>query len=81
MYKVYIQLSFFRTKDSGVPTLYIMGEEDHMFLPSIRKLILNHSSAELYVISNCGHVVNVEQPDIFNNEAIQFMKRIVSSKY
>ncbi|MDB4104747.1 alpha/beta hydrolase [Salibacteraceae bacterium] len=74
-------LSFFRTKDSEVPTLYIMGEEDHMFLPSIRKLILNHSSAELYVISNCGHVVNVEQPDIFNNEAIQFMKRIVSSKY
>ncbi len=71
-------LSFFRTKDSGIPTLYIMGEEDHMFLPSIRQLILNHKSAELFVISNCGHVVNVEQPEIFNNEAIQFMKRIVS---
>lgn len=71
-------LSFFRAKDAGVPTLYIMGEEDHMFLPSVRQLIINHTSAELFVISNCGHVVNVEQPEIFNNEAIQFMKRIVS---
>ena len=69
-------LSFFRTKDSGVPTLYIMGEEDHMFLPSIQQLIKVHSSAKLFVIPSCGHVVNVERPDEFNAEAIGFMRSI-----
>lgn len=67
-------LSFFRINDSGVPTLYVMGAEDHMFLPSISKLVKNHSSAQLFVIPDCGHVVNVEKPDIFNTEVIRFLK-------
>ncbi len=69
-------LSLFRIKDSGVPTLYIMGEEDHMFLPSITKLVENHQSARLHVIPACGHVVNVEQPHIFNQTALQFLNGI-----
>jgi pimeloyl-ACP methyl ester carboxylesterase len=67
-------LSFFRFKDSGIPTLYIMGAEDHMFLPSISKLVKDHASSTLHVIPNCGHVVNVEQPEAFNQEVIRFIK-------
>lgn len=66
-------LSFFRIKDSGIPTLYIMGEEDHMFLPSITKLVKNHSSSQLIVIPDCGHVVNVDQPALFNAFVIDFL--------
>ena len=66
-------LSFFRFKDSGIPTFYIMGSEDHMFLPSITQLVKNHSSATLFVIPKCGHVVNVEQPEIFNTNVIEFI--------
>ena len=69
-------LRFFRIKDSGVPTLYIMGEEDHMFLPTIRKLVSQHSSSDLHVIPACGHVVNVEQPEVFNRQAIGFMQTV-----
>jgi pimeloyl-ACP methyl ester carboxylesterase len=69
-------LSFFRINDSKVPTLYIMGSEDHMFLPSITKLVSHHPSARLHVIDNCGHVVNVEQPHIFNARAIEFLKSV-----
>lgn len=69
-------LSFFRIKDCGIPTLYIMGEEDYMFLPTITKLVRNHKSSELLVISNCGHVVNVEQPVIFNDNSISFIKKL-----
>lgn len=67
-------LKFFRIKDSGIPTLYIMGAEDHMFLPSIAKLVQYHASSRLFVVPNCGHVVNIEQPEIFNDRAIAFMK-------
>jgi len=68
-------LKYFRFNDSNVPTLYIMGSEDHMFLPSIRKIVAFHQSALLHVIENCGHVVNVEQPEVFNEEAIKFLKQ------
>lgn len=69
-------LSLFRIKDSGIPTLYIMGAEDHMFLPSITRLVKEHDSSRLFVIPECGHVVNVEQPAIFNTESIRFLHSV-----
>ncbi len=69
-------LRFFRIKESGVPTLYVMGEEDHMFLPSISKLVKNHSNTQLFVIPACGHVVNVEKPEIFNSTVINYLNNL-----
>lgn len=69
-------LSFFRIKDCGIPTLYIMGAEDYMFLPSISKLVENHTSSTLHVIPDCGHVVNVEHPTIFNKRSISFLNQL-----
>lgn len=68
-------LALFRFKDSGIKTLYIMGEEDHMFLPSIKKIVQNHISSKLIVIPNCGHVVNIEQPLEFNKKVLHFIKQ------
>jgi len=67
-------LSLFRIKNCPIPTLYIMGSEDHMFLPSITKLVKNHDSSTLSVIPNCGHVVNVDFPKVFNRTSIDFLK-------
>ena len=67
-------LSLFRMKDINIPTLYVMGEQDHLFLPSIKKVIKDHRSAQLHVIKNCGHVVNVEQPIEFNERYWLFLK-------
>jgi len=69
-------LAFFRIKDAGIPTLYIMGQQDHMFLPSITKLVENHTSSTLIVVPNCGHVVNVEQAEIFNGSVIDFIQTL-----
>ena len=69
-------LSLFRMKDINIPTLYVMGEQDHLFLPSIKKVIKDHRSAQLHVIKNCGHVVNVEQPIEFNERVLAFLKSI-----
>ncbi len=68
-------LSWFRINDIGVPTLYLMGEQDHMFLPAITKLVEHHPSAQLIVVPNCGHVVNVEQPQIFNDHTLKYLNR------
>lgn len=69
-------LSLFRMKDINIPTLYVMGEQDHLFLPSIKKVIKDHRSAQLHVIKNCGHVVNGEQPIEFNERVLAFLKSI-----
>lgn len=68
-------LRFFRSVDINIPTLYVMGQEDYLFLPSIRKVVDKHLSAELLVIENCGHVVNVEQPQVFNSSVIEYITK------
>jgi len=69
-------LRLFRSKDPGIPTLYVMGEQDYMFLPPVEMTAQKHTSAELSVIPNCGHVVNVEQPMVFNDLVIGWVKKL-----
>jgi len=66
-------LRFFRAKDIKIPTLYIMGAEDHLFLPSIKNIVSKHVTSSLFIIDNCGHVVNVDQPESFNTKTIHFI--------
>ncbi|MDI1317974.1 alpha/beta hydrolase [Flavobacterium sp.] len=70
-------LKWFRQMELNIPTLYVMGDEDYMFLPSVRQVVENHyKSSKLFVIEKCGHVVNVEQSAIFNKNVISFLKTI-----
>ena len=69
-------LRWFRQVELDIPTLYVMGEEDYMFLPSVRQVVSIHTkTAELIVIQNSGHVVNVEQALVFNESVIAYLKR------
>jgi pimeloyl-ACP methyl ester carboxylesterase len=67
-------LKFFKEKDLGIPTLYVMGDQDVMFLEPVKKLVKEHHNSILKIIEKCGHVVNVEQPDQFNNLSVAFIK-------
>lgn len=69
-------LKFFRQVELNIPTLYLMGSEDYMFLPSIEKISSEHESAELCVVQNSGHVVNIDQPNEFNNKSISFIRNL-----
>lgn len=67
-------LRYFREKELPIPTLYVMGSEDYLFLPPVEKIVAEHQQSFLNVIEECGHVCNVEKPDIFNRLSIQFLK-------
>jgi pimeloyl-ACP methyl ester carboxylesterase len=67
-----------RSNDIKIPSLYVMGAEDHLFLPSIKKVIPNYKNAYLHIIEKSGHVVNVDQPTEFNNKVIKFLKSLDS---
>jgi pimeloyl-ACP methyl ester carboxylesterase len=68
-------LRYFNEKDSMLPTLYLMGDQDYMFLPQVRSLVKKHEFSRLSIIENSGHVCNVEQPEVFNNLSIEFIKQ------
>jgi pimeloyl-ACP methyl ester carboxylesterase len=68
-------LKYFKEKDMGIPTLYIMGDQDVMFLEPVKNLIKEHKNSILTILEKCGHVVNVEQPDQFNQLSMAFIKK------
>jgi len=70
-------LRLFRVNDIKIPTFYVMGVEDYLFLPSIKKIVNSHSLCYLAIVQNSGHVVNIEQPKVFNEKAITFIKNLV----
>lgn len=62
-------------RDPGVPALYVMGDEDHMFLAGVRAVAARHRSAQLHVLDRCGHVCTVQRPDAFNRLSLEFLRR------
>ena len=73
-------LKLFRQKSINIPSFYIMGEQDHLFLPTIKEITKAHHSARLSIIKNCGHVVNVEQARIFNEQVQEFINSLSDPK-
>jgi pimeloyl-ACP methyl ester carboxylesterase len=56
-----------------LPSLYVMGEFDHLFLQPIKELVSHTENAVLHVVQECGHVVNIEKPIAFNTVAIDYL--------
>jgi pimeloyl-ACP methyl ester carboxylesterase len=67
-------LKYFKESDLGIPTLYVMGDQDVMFLEPVRNIIKTHKSSILTILERCGHVVNVERPEEFNQLSLEFIQ-------
>ena len=74
--EIRFNLKEFIVKEASAPVLYLMGDRDHMFLPMVSDLVKKHFNSKLEVISNSGHVCNIDQPDAFNQRSILFIKTI-----
>ncbi len=68
-------MRYFKEKDIDIPILYIMGKEDHMFLGPVKEMVKRHKNSLLHTIHQCGHVCNVENPSIFNQQSLAFIAR------
>lgn len=67
-------LRYFKESDLGIPTLYVMGDQDVMFLEPVKRTIEVHKNSILKILKKCGHVVNVEQPLEFNRLSLAFLQ-------
>jgi len=68
-------------KEASAPVLYLMGDGDHMFLPMVTNLVKKHVNSHLEIIRNSGHVCNLDQPEVFNERAIEFINSITKKEH
>lgn len=72
-------LRLFEERELPIPTLYVMGEEDYMFLPPVAAIADRHTRyTRLEVLPDSGHVVNVDRPDLFNLLSIGFIRGLAA---
>jgi pimeloyl-ACP methyl ester carboxylesterase len=69
-------LRLFEDRELPIPTLYLMGDEDYMFLPPVQRMVQRQTRfTRLEVIPESGHVVNVDRPELFNELSIDFIRQ------
>ncbi|EGR2795758.1 2-succinyl-6-hydroxy-2,4-cyclohexadiene-1-carboxylate synthase [Vibrio navarrensis] len=68
-------MRYFKERELPIPTLYLMGDKDYMFIKPVKEMVAVHKQSELLEIRDCGHVCNVERPEEFNRYSINFIRR------
>ncbi|MCD6347409.1 MAG: alpha/beta hydrolase [Bacteroidales bacterium] len=66
-----LKKSFSRAME--VPSLVVMGSEDHVFLKPALRYSAKYSNTILKIIAKSGHVCNIERANEFNEEALRFL--------
>lgn len=64
----------FEINKSTIPKLYIMGDKDFIFLKNVLNNVFVNKNNEIYTISNCGHICNMDSSEDFNNISLNFLK-------
>ncbi|MFX3623627.1 MAG: alpha/beta fold hydrolase [Ectobacillus sp.] len=66
-----------QTQFYNIPTLFLMGEEDYLFLSSVQQLIRRKQEKNLNLVclKDAGHVCNIDQPEAFNRASIDFIHK------
>ena len=61
-------------ESTSIPTLYMMGEDDKLFLPEVQPTVHNGGkNASLVIVPNAGHVCNVDNKSFFNRHSLNFL--------
>ncbi|MGV3001521.1 alpha/beta fold hydrolase [Vibrio sp. E150_018] len=68
-------MRYFRDRELPIPTLYLMGEMDYMFIRPVKEMVKQHKFSHLLEIPGCGHVCNVEKPVEFNQYSLAFIQQ------
>ncbi len=68
-------------KKLTVPTLVLTGDEDWPCLQPSLLMKQNIPTAALSVMPNCGHTINIEDPDQFNRIVGDFMMHVDSGRW
>lgn len=64
-------------KDIQVPTLIVAGTEDEIIArPIIEAMHREIAASRLVQIEQCGHLINLEQPELFGQTILEFFRSV-----
>lgn len=67
-------LHIYNTSEPDIPTLYVMGENDYVFLSQIRiQLQKHHRNSWLCIVPHAGHICNIDNSAAFNSITQAFL--------
>ncbi|WP_248559181.1 alpha/beta fold hydrolase [Mammaliicoccus sciuri] len=72
-------LAHLQVATRDIPTLFIMGEEDYLFMPPVERLVKENENFSIEIIKKAGHVCNIDQPDAFNKISSKFIMQHVGT--
>jgi 3-oxoadipate enol-lactonase len=60
-----------------VPTLIVVGDQDRLTPPSVARDMADAiAGSSLVILRNAGHLANIEQPELFNQVLLDFLRSI-----
>ena len=60
-----------------IPTLYLMGENDHLFLGQAQlDVACSGDNVSMVIVPDAGHVCNIDNKSFFNRVSIDFFSKI-----
>jgi pimeloyl-ACP methyl ester carboxylesterase len=65
----------------AVPTLILTGDEDWPCLQPALLMKQSITSAALAIMPNCGHAINLEDPDGFNGIVSSFLAQVDAGRW
>ena len=66
-------LKVYQKTTHGLPILFISGKEDHLFIEDVKKMAHLEPKGKLEIVENCGHIVNIEKAEIFNEITLDYL--------
>ncbi len=70
-----------KLKKLKIPTLIMIGDEDEMCIDPALIMKKHMPGAGLLVLPQSGHVINLEEPAIFNQALLDFLTAVESGKW
>lgn len=58
-----------------IPVLIVEGKSEHNRFPEHPEILEHLPAGRLTVIDNAGHMLNMEQPEAFNNTVLEFIRK------
>lgn len=74
------RLSKYNVSEPPMPTLFIMGENDYVFLAQVKTwLHKHHKYSRLYIVPKAGHICNIDNCELFNITTKAFLEDYCST--
>ena len=65
-----------RLSEVDVPTLFLLGEYDEPSPETVRDYQSRVAGSRLEVIPDAGHMIDVDQPELFNDALVRFFAHV-----